>query len=212
MADGISQDGTNYSGNNGTDNSIIRSKKSRVLAIHKPRLAIVTNKDKYVACINNQTENILYHKGQHKLIPPKKQSLRLKKCHNNLHKKIQKRLSNRLKNKELKHLYKKANFRKLLAQAIMRKVELEMLSALDARDNVLRGHMPKNHSLEFELARVEKGLRRFLRLDNFYRRNINLENVYKSDEENIRQLFSSSYNLSLDFHCPHDVLKDIAIG
>ena len=191
MSGGILKDNADYSGADCVSRSATHKKSSRICAIRSPCPAKPAKKDTYVSSEEKHTNNISHKNILNK--PP----LKHKKCHHNLHERIQKRIARRLSRKALHHLYSKANFRKLLAEAIMAKVELQMSSAYDARDNILRGHSLKGETLESKLTQVDKQLRRFLRLGNFYRKNEGLENAYKSEENNIRQ-FSFS---SLDIHC-----------
>ncbi len=109
------------------------------------------------------------------------------------HKKDRSKILREFKQGQFYSLLRKAYFKKLRACAIMSKVELEIAAAVDARDTVLRGSSLTRGALEYELAKLDKHCRRFIRLGNFYRTNDSLENNYKLNEENL--------NINLDFHC-----------
>lgn len=126
-------------------------------------------------------------------------------CYSRIGEKIRRKIFDRLSRRQLKFLSGRASYRKLLLQSIMRRVELEMGSVLETIASILGKVYSKRLPLGSELSKMEKHRRRFLRLENLYRKNSDLENTFKADEENIKQLLAfslfSSYCKELNFCC-----------
>lgn len=186
MPGGISQNNIDFS----ISKQIKSSTSNRKVSHSSKTSGASAGNDIFIASEQNDTSHL-----QTKLtnLSKKFSKEKLCTCQDHRGEKNHKKVHRKFKQGHFHYLLSKAYFTKLRASSIMAKVELEISSAVDARDAVLRGISLTGKSLEYEIAKLDKQCGRFLRLGNFFRKNVSMENNYKLNEENL--------NFGLDLHC-----------